>query len=79
MSARKCSMCGICYPDKSAHSKCVCGEKTDPVGSSNPHDDWKQRAFEVYYRQRDDQVTQGLEAALEATPSIPDPEPSKDG
>ena len=54
MSARRCSRCAISYPNLVRHSKCHgCEAETSVMNDEKPQDDWKQRAWESYYRIHD--------------------------
>lgn len=83
MPARRCNTHGN-WPVGSKFHECQeCEEKTDWVSNADPMDETEvnHRLFDVFCRDRDATLKEqvdGLEAAVSATQSIPDPSGSED-
>ena len=80
MACRRCSSCAANWPTSvDKYRLCPeCKGKTDYVSSSEPmpHSEVMHRLFEVYCRDRDaerEEQMASFEAAVAATPTIPDP------
>lgn len=83
MSARRCSTCALNWPDEyPAYKLCPqCDGSTDQVNNATAMSQSQANAvaFEAFYEKREAaRMAQmaDLEKAVEATPSLPDPEDS---
>ena len=81
MPARRCSPCGLNWPDDYTNYKtCLeCGEKTDGVGNAEPMSDSEvnHRKFEMFFKEWEEKrvaEVADLEVRVAAAPSIPDPD-----